>query len=326
MSWSVGTPPSSLPPSITTFTPFSSSSTSHSPALAGSRITACSQPLVAHAHTCSHFTQQTARFGRPHPGIWLNIAWAFNLRIASADFVKDTSTTFAASLRTLFLSCFLRDTFRGRHRRRIPEARECCLSFSVFLLLLSFFFVFFFCAHNQPVSGGCSVRTIDDALLVKYPIVWLSPKMFNSDAADAQKEALAITRAHAEGLALGTRVECLYGNSSNYYWGKINWINEDGTFDILYEDGDQEFGVLRRLFRVDPGLQVGDLVQARSDEDNRFVEVGWANSLALCFFFASSLYSHHNPRSTALCTQQDSDNVFFFLLVLRFHEIFFWRG
>ena len=127
---------------------------------------------------------------------------------------------------------------------------------------------------NQLASGGCAVPAIDDALWLKNQLFGSQLKMFNSDAADAQREALAITRAHAEGLALGTRVECLYGNSSNYYWGKINWINEDGTFDILYEDGDQEFGVLRRLFRVDLGLEVGDLVQARSDEDNRFVEVG----------------------------------------------------
>mmetsp|Transcript_3878 Transcript_3878/g.5676 ORF Transcript_3878/g.5676 Transcript_3878/m.5676 type:complete len:138 (+) Transcript_3878:161-574(+) len=95
--------------------------------------------------------------------------------------------------------------------------------------------------------------------------------MFNSEAADAQKEALAITRAHAEGLVLGTRVECKYANSINYYWGKINWVNGDGTFDILYEDGDQEFHVLRRFFRVDEGLQPGDMVEARTDEDNRFV-------------------------------------------------------
>ena len=104
--------------------------------------------------------------------------------------------------------------------------------------------------------------------------------MFNSETEDAQKEWLAVTRAHAEGLVLGTRVECRYGRSVNYYWGKINWINEDGTFDILYEDGDQEFGVLRRLFRVDPGLRVGDIVEARSDEDNRFIEVSGVPSSA----------------------------------------------
>ena len=90
---------------------------------------------------------------------------------------------------------------------------------------------------------------------------------------ERQKQRRAEWEARALGLELGTRVECRYGRSENYYWGKINWINDNGTFDVLYEDGDQEFGLERNVFRIDPGLKVGDVVEARSDDDNRFWRV-----------------------------------------------------
>merc|ERR1712227_1165888 len=41
-------------------------------------------------------------------------------------------------------------------------------------------------------------------------------------------------------LKRGDIVEARYGGKAKYYPGKISRVNADGTFDILYDDGDTE--------------------------------------------------------------------------------------
>jgi DUF971 family protein len=41
-------------------------------------------------------------------------------------------------------------------------------------------------------------------------------------------------------FTLGERVEALYGSEDTWYAGKIQAVNADGTFGVLYDDGDEE--------------------------------------------------------------------------------------
>jgi hypothetical protein len=53
----------------------------------------------------------------------------------------------------------------------------------------------------------------------------------------------------AEELGEGSKVEVRYRGGSNYYKGKITRKRRNGTFDILYDDGEEELGVEASLIR-----------------------------------------------------------------------------
>jgi hypothetical protein len=53
-------------------------------------------------------------------------------------------------------------------------------------------------------------------------------------------------------LAAGTSIEARFGGSVTYYPGKIDKMNRNGTYSILYEDGDSESAVARDLIRIAP--------------------------------------------------------------------------
>ena len=50
-------------------------------------------------------------------------------------------------------------------------------------------------------------------------------------------------------LREGDKVEARFGGRDKWYKGKITNARSDGTFDILYEDGDTERRVKKRLIR-----------------------------------------------------------------------------
>jgi hypothetical protein len=52
-----------------------------------------------------------------------------------------------------------------------------------------------------------------------------------------------------EHLDEGSKVEAKYNGGSRYYKGKITRKRLDGTFDILYDDGEKEMGVDKSLIR-----------------------------------------------------------------------------
>ena len=52
-----------------------------------------------------------------------------------------------------------------------------------------------------------------------------------------------------EGLKVGTAIEARYGGKTKWYKGKISRVNSNGTYDVLYSDGDKERGVKRHLIR-----------------------------------------------------------------------------
>merc|ERR1711871_582976 len=54
-------------------------------------------------------------------------------------------------------------------------------------------------------------------------------------------------------LREGDKVEARFGGRDKWYAGKITNARSDGTFDILYEDGDTERRVKKRLIRKKKG-------------------------------------------------------------------------
>jgi len=68
----------------------------------------------------------------------------------------------------------------------------------------------------------------------------------------------------------GTAVECRFGKTPKFYGGAIEAARADGTYAVLYDDGDREDGVVRRRIRLagqtqPQNLEIGTLVDARSD-------------------------------------------------------------
>jgi hypothetical protein len=52
-----------------------------------------------------------------------------------------------------------------------------------------------------------------------------------------------------DGFTEGDKIEARYRGASRYYKGKINRERQNGTFDILYDDGEKEMGVDAALIR-----------------------------------------------------------------------------
>ena len=52
-----------------------------------------------------------------------------------------------------------------------------------------------------------------------------------------------------EDFKVGTAIEARYGGKTKWYKGKISRVNSNGTYDILYSDGDKERGVKKHLIR-----------------------------------------------------------------------------
>merc|ERR1711959_630129 len=50
-------------------------------------------------------------------------------------------------------------------------------------------------------------------------------------------------------LDVGSKIEARFGGRSRWFKGKITRKNHDGTFDILYNDGDRERKVKKELVR-----------------------------------------------------------------------------
>ncbi|GFH43922.1 hypothetical protein CTEN210_00396 [Chaetoceros tenuissimus] len=58
-----------------------------------------------------------------------------------------------------------------------------------------------------------------------------------------------------EQFEVGTLVEARYRGKSKYYQGKISRKRFNGSYDILYDDGEREMGVAKHLIRVREGVK-----------------------------------------------------------------------
>jgi hypothetical protein len=66
-------------------------------------------------------------------------------------------------------------------------------------------------------------------------------------------------------LDVGTKVECRHGGGDKHYPGKIGRCRLNGTYDVLYDDGDKELGVKKEFIRPTGGG--GGSSGGRDDDD-----------------------------------------------------------
>ena len=98
------------------------------------------------------------------------------------------------------------------------------------------------------------------------------------NANDNKKQNVLITKE----LKLGCFIEARYRGKNKYYPGKITRCRFDGSFDILYDDGDRELGVTKELIKAknessetipkidSENFKVGDIIEARYRGKNKF--------------------------------------------------------
>jgi hypothetical protein len=91
------------------------------------------------------------------------------------------------------------------------------------------------------------------------------------DAEDAE-DPLSQTRKSNDGneMEVGTAIEAKYGGEHKYYPGEISKINGDGTYAVLYSDGDREPRVMRELIRLatEPMADGDGFAAGNSDSDS----------------------------------------------------------
>ena len=73
-----------------------------------------------------------------------------------------------------------------------------------------------------------------------------------------------------EQFEVGTLVEARYRGKSKYYPGKISRKRFNGSYDILYDDGEREMGVAKHLIRVREGVK--SLISNNVATENSIVE------------------------------------------------------
>jgi hypothetical protein len=79
------------------------------------------------------------------------------------------------------------------------------------------------------------------------------------------------SRSRNDSFEEGTKIEARYRGRSKWYPGKIRRINRDGTFDIIYDDGEREIGVDSNMIRkLEESLSASR--GQRNDRNRRFEE------------------------------------------------------
>ena len=85
-----------------------------------------------------------------------------------------------------------------------------------------------------------------------------------------------------ENFKVGDIIKAQYRGKDKYYPGKITRCRFDGSFDILYDDGDRELGVTKELIKAknessetipkidSENFKVGDIIEARYRGKNKF--------------------------------------------------------
>jgi len=73
-------------------------------------------------------------------------------------------------------------------------------------------------------------------------------RAIEEESAKPKKDTEKNSDEASAGLTAGTRVKAKYGGKK-WFKGKITRVNDDGTYDVLYEDGDRERGVKEKWVR-----------------------------------------------------------------------------
>ncbi|CAM9192120.1 unnamed protein product, partial [Ectocarpus fasciculatus] len=119
-----------------------------------------------------------------------------------------------------------------------------------------------------------------DVALIRLPgaVQVLNPQLSSTDAGRGERagqaphDCLDTTEgASTKDLVEGSKVEARYRGKSKYYRGVISRVRLNGTFDVDYDDGEQESGVNSQLIRLTGSGQVPyddlDMTEGASPED-----------------------------------------------------------
>merc|ERR1711865_1340297 len=93
------------------------------------------------------------------------------------------------------------------------------------------------------------------------------PMAVATEAATKTAEPVAVATEAATKTAeldVGQRVEARYKGKKTYYAGKIA-ARDGGKYDIAYDDGEKESGVLRNLIRADASAVAAEATQAATE-------------------------------------------------------------
>eukprot|EP00941_MAST-03F_sp_MAST-3F-sp1_P000006 g6.t1 len=108
------------------------------------------------------------------------------------------------------------------------------------------------------------------------------PAELSADAVEEAAETLKSSSARSgiikrrsliytgERFNVGTRCECLWNGEDEYYPGHVSAVRDNGTYDISYDDGDEESGVEPHLVRL----------LLRNDEEKKQVVEAASSSLS----------------------------------------------
>ena len=119
--------------------------------------------------------------------------------------------------------------------------------------------------EDAAATGRLSPQRPDDAAPAPAP----APAVVPQTPAVAPRAAM--TTPGGTPITQNMRIECRFGLTPTFYPGRVEAIAEDGTYEIVYDDGDREVDVTRRRLRLPDQrqrleLQPGDAVDARADD------------------------------------------------------------
>ena len=103
------------------------------------------------------------------------------------------------------------------------------------------------------------------------------------------------------------RVECRYGGGETYYPGSISAVNEDGTYNIGYDDGDAESNVdgslIRRIVALGPAAPVAsDTSMSASQDTANLSALPFAEDSPMWRQVAFTIFRLFDPDQTGIWT------------------------
>merc|ERR1719329_2107513 len=81
-----------------------------------------------------------------------------------------------------------------------------------------------------------------------------------------------------EDFSRGDKVEANFGGKGKWYKGKVTAAHSNGTYDILYEDGDRERGVKAENLRSVGGVSGGGSASGQSFSRGDKVEANFGGN------------------------------------------------
>ena len=99
--------------------------------------------------------------------------------------------------------------------------------------------------------------------------------LFDAPEAAAAEPATSppLPSATSSGLAAGLKVESRFGGKAKYYGATIGKANDDGTYEVMYDDGDVETAVAREMictYARAGEFSAGEKIEARFGGKNKF--------------------------------------------------------